>query len=61
MWIRPDGLGSLNPQTPVLLRMRSSTKGFECYVTDGVLYYRILPFAYTKPSRSRCSSCDRSC
>ena len=45
MWIKPEVLTD-----SVLFRIRSSTKGFECYLISSSLFYRILPENYTKPS-----------
>lgn len=44
MWIKPEALTD-----SVLFRIRSSTKGFECYLISSTLFYRILPEKYTKP------------
>jgi len=51
MWIKTGNLLKFGTgNTPVLLRFRSSTKGFECYVNGYTLNYRILSISYTKPS-----------
>eukprot|EP01022_Parablepharisma_sp_SALTPOND_P013088 TRINITY_DN1724_c0_g1_i1.p1 TRINITY_DN1724_c0_g1~~TRINITY_DN1724_c0_g1_i1.p1 ORF type:complete len:1516 (+),score=126.56 TRINITY_DN1724_c0_g1_i1:4536-9083(+) len=50
MWLKADDLSKIVDTTPVLMRLRSSAKGFECYITNHTLNYRIVPIAYTKPS-----------
>ena len=52
MWFKPEDLLAVpdNAQSSVLFRIKSSTKGFECYFKSFKLCYRILLEKYIPPS-----------
>ena len=50
MWIKPEILSQSKENLPILMRMRSSEKGFECYIKEHILNYRTLPATYSPPS-----------
>ena len=43
------GSSSLH-ENPILFRIRSNTKGFECFLNDNEMMYRTIPEAYSKPN-----------
>jgi len=47
MWIRVINCSAHS--LPILMRMRSSDKGFECYLKDHIITYRTLPAQYSPP------------
>ena len=52
MWIRIELNYAVLNSFPVLFRIRGSANGFECYLVNNSLNYRVLSSSYSKPSTS---------